>query len=179
MPTFPAQDQSSKHQSTIFTHSSSWSTKPRLQARCHPIIIMSYVTTKGPRTQEMTTDSLRKYLAALTAVAAVQQAVALPQPQTFPITQCNTDTYLVGDGDPHQNYWHVQVTSPLDCGDGGDGCNVSKLTQQTIGFTVSAGVSAGPWVSAGFSVEQSVSTGEQHTCEQPQSSILRARTSHA
>lgn len=78
---------------------------------------------------------------------------------------CQTDTILVGDGDPHQNYFEIQVTSPIDCGAGGAGCSVTKLNTHTVTWTASASVNIGPWISGGFSVSESITTGESRTCK--------------
>ncbi|KAF2722382.1 hypothetical protein K431DRAFT_222232, partial [Polychaeton citri CBS 116435] len=72
---------------------------------------------------------------------------------------------LDGDGDPHQNYYEVQVTDNLNCGMGGTGCSVSHLNSHTLGYTVSAGATLIAWISGGFSVDESYTTGETFTCD--------------
>ena len=73
---------------------------------------------------------------------------------------------LVGDGDPHTDYLHKQVSDPLSCGQGGsssDGCSVSYLKSYTIGWSVNVGGTVS-WLSGGFSVQESVTTGNSYTC---------------
>ncbi|KAK4177839.1 hypothetical protein QBC36DRAFT_210847 [Triangularia setosa] len=69
---------------------------------------------------------------------------------------------LVGDGNPHQNYFHVQMTSIVNCGDGG--CEMAYETSNTQTFTWSASASIAGWISGGFAVEKSHSVAEAITC---------------
>ena len=72
---------------------------------------------------------------------------------------------LVGNGDPHTDYFHKQVSDKHNCGAGGEGdtCSVSYLTSYTIGYSINVGGSVG-WFSGGFSVQESVTTGNTYTC---------------
>lgn len=124
---------------------------------------MSYDTcfTNINQSKKQKLSSSRFYVAALAAAASIQQVSALPQTIVQP--SCSHNTRLLGDGDPHQNYWEVQVTSSLPCYDGT--CSVGKTETDTVGWTVSAGINAGPYITGGFSVSESVSIGETTTCE--------------
>lgn len=83
----------------------------------------------------------------------------------FTQTCCQGDcnTALVGDGDPHTDYLHKQVTNTMNCGQGGSGCSVSELTSYTIGWIANVGGSI-PYISGGFSVTESQTTGDTYTC---------------
>jgi len=75
---------------------------------------------------------------------------------------------LVGDGDPHTDYLHKQVSETTGCGAEGtggsdDGCSVSYLTSYTIGWSASVTGTIN-WLSGGFSVQESVTTGDTYTC---------------
>ncbi|KAF9761351.1 hypothetical protein IL306_003848 [Fusarium sp. DS 682] len=82
--------------------------------------------------------------------------------------QCSswvTNTRLVGNGDPHQNYFHKQLSENINCGNA-QSCSVGKTDSEsfTIGFTVSAGGPAATWISGGFGVSESWTTGNSYTC---------------
>lgn len=72
---------------------------------------------------------------------------------------------LVGDGNPHTDYLHRQMTSTGECrdGPGAKGCGVGFSTSHTFGYTVSAGANIG-WFAPGFSVTESWTVGETKTC---------------
>ncbi|KAF1938209.1 hypothetical protein EJ02DRAFT_474332 [Clathrospora elynae] len=78
-------------------------------------------------------------------------------------TSCisNTDVVKVGDGNPHQNYLLKQISENIDCG-AAPSCTVgeTKSTSYTIGF--SGGGSQ--WISGGFDVSKSWSTGNSYSC---------------
>ncbi|KAK0736414.1 hypothetical protein B0T21DRAFT_288243 [Apiosordaria backusii] len=69
---------------------------------------------------------------------------------------------LVGDGNPHQNYFHVQMTSLLRCGDGD--CEIQYETGRAETFSWSASASIAGWISGGFAVEKTHSHAEATTC---------------
>jgi hypothetical protein len=105
--------------------------------------------------------------AVLTAISFSSPALALPAPEANvdvgdpPPNHCGKSiTLLDGDGDPHQNYYHMQVTNNLACGDGT--CSMSKINTHTVGYSVNGGISQ--WISGGFSVEESFTTGESELC---------------
>ncbi|KAI1044192.1 hypothetical protein LB505_008607 [Fusarium chuoi] len=74
-----------------------------------------------------------------------------------------TGTSLVGDGDPHQNYFHKQLSEVVNCGTA-QSCSVgnSQSISYTIGWT--ATLTPVSWISGGFSVSESWSTGNTYTC---------------
>ncbi|KAF4426135.1 hypothetical protein F53441_14140 [Fusarium austroafricanum] len=76
-----------------------------------------------------------------------------------------THPTLVNDGDPHQNYFHKQLSENINCANA-QSCSVGKTDSEsfTIGFTVSAGGPAATWMSGGFSVSESWTTGNSYTC---------------
>ncbi|KAF5660303.1 hypothetical protein FCIRC_12181 [Fusarium circinatum] len=74
-----------------------------------------------------------------------------------------TRTSLVGDGDPHQNYFHKQLSEVVNCGTA-QSCSVgnSQSVSYTIGWT--ATLTPVSWISGGFSVSESWNTGNTYTC---------------
>ncbi|PYH66916.1 uncharacterized protein BO88DRAFT_445315 [Aspergillus vadensis CBS 113365] len=87
----------------------------------------------------------------------------LEQRQTGACSQWSPATRKVGDGDPHQNYWRKQLSENLDCGDA-DHCTVgaSQSKSYTIGWTATA--DASQWISGGFAVQASWTTGLDYQC---------------
>ncbi|KAF5011964.1 hypothetical protein FDECE_1970 [Fusarium decemcellulare] len=83
--------------------------------------------------------------------------------------QCSgwtTSTTLVGNGDPHQNYYHKQLSETISCSNAVS-CSVgqTETTSFSIGFSVSLGDGPkGGWISGGFDVSKSWSTGNTYTC---------------
>ncbi|KFY33804.1 hypothetical protein V494_07306 [Pseudogymnoascus sp. VKM F-4513 (FW-928)] len=74
-----------------------------------------------------------------------------------------SDVVLIGNGDPHQNYRHTQLTIPIDCGHAkGCGCGESDAISYSINYTV-GGAFFG-WVNGGFSVTKTISTGRVYSC---------------
>ncbi|KAF5662963.1 hypothetical protein FHETE_7708 [Fusarium heterosporum] len=73
------------------------------------------------------------------------------------------ETVLVGDGDPHQNYFHKQLSEVISCGSA-QSCSVSENESKsfTIGWTAS--VTPVAWVNGGFSVSLSWTTGNAYSC---------------
>ncbi|KAE8161853.1 hypothetical protein BDV40DRAFT_288961 [Aspergillus tamarii] len=57
---------------------------------------------------------------------------------------------LVGDGDPHTDYLHRQMTSTGECrdGPGAKGCGIGFSASHTFGYTVSAGANIGADINA-------------------------------
>ncbi|KAF2818344.1 hypothetical protein CC86DRAFT_433620 [Ophiobolus disseminans] len=78
--------------------------------------------------------------------------------------QCHDErsTVKVGDGNPHQNYFNTQLSEVISC-QNAPSCAVGfeKTKSYTVGFTMAG---TGSWISAGFEVQQSWSTGNQYTC---------------
>lgn len=102
------------------------------------------------------------YVSALATFAAVSQAVALPQTPVQP--SCRRMTRLAGDGDPHQNYLEKQVTSNIDCNEAKT-CSITKINSHTVGWSVGVSASDGEFITGGFSVSKTKTTGESKTCE--------------
>ncbi|KAI9148358.1 hypothetical protein HJFPF1_12189 [Paramyrothecium foliicola] len=71
-------------------------------------------------------------------------------------------TDLVGNGNPHQNPWQVQLSIPMQC-PGHIGCEVSHIHSRSFSVGFSANAQSG-WFSGGFAVQSSIETGNQHTC---------------
>ncbi|KPM37924.1 hypothetical protein AK830_g8633 [Neonectria ditissima] len=72
-------------------------------------------------------------------------------------------TKLVGDGNPHQNYYLEQLSETINCGSA-DSCSVGESQSQsiTVGFSVSA--TLWEWLTGGFDVSVSWTTGNTYTC---------------
>ncbi|KAK7418933.1 hypothetical protein QQX98_003636 [Neonectria punicea] len=77
--------------------------------------------------------------------------------------QPKATTYMVGDGDPHQNYYHKQISENIFCG-ASPSCAVGyeQSESYTIGFSVSGDITS--WLSGGFDVQKSWETGNSYTC---------------
>ncbi|KAK4206228.1 hypothetical protein QBC37DRAFT_460505 [Rhypophila decipiens] len=79
--------------------------------------------------------------------------------------QCSIWTQVtnrVGNGNPHQNPWNVQVSQPMQC-PGHIGCSVGHGTSYEVGWSANVGL-VYQWISAGFAVQASVQTGNEYTC---------------
>ena len=138
----------------------------------------------------LTTTRLKLCLVTLLTLASIGQVAARPvadddvsKPtsveklfyrQTPVQRSCQTDTFLVGDGDPHQNSYEIQVTETIDCGAGGAGCSVSRLNSHTVSWTASATVNIGSWFSGGFAVTEAVTSGGTYTCKITRSLLLHS-----
>ncbi|EEP82227.1 predicted protein [Uncinocarpus reesii 1704] len=102
-------------------------------------------------------------------LSVVGLAYSLPAPKEkaprifdAPINTCGKRTSIrVGDGDPHQHFLHMQVTNPLACTNGA--CSLNHANEHTITSSISGGI--GGWVSGGFSVQESYTTGEAQDCD--------------
>ncbi|KAI7162803.1 hypothetical protein KC349_g1722 [Hortaea werneckii] len=77
--------------------------------------------------------------------------------------QFDPRTTLVGDGDPHQDWLHQQMTDTIACG--GGSCSVGQTLTHSYSFGWSASASAAGWITGGFSVQESVSSGNAYTCD--------------
>lgn len=108
----------------------------------------------------------------LALLLAICRASALPRPSNetsvgpnLPEKDfiCLSTIKRFGDGNPHQNYLNIQLTENINCGGGGK-CSVSHLSSHTIGFTASVAITPQDWISAGFSVQDSYTTGNTYGC---------------
>ncbi|ORX40173.1 hypothetical protein BD324DRAFT_648775 [Kockovaella imperatae] len=75
-----------------------------------------------------------------------------------------------GDGDPHQNYWHVQLSEPISCGGGGCSVDETQTKSLTIGFSIGTNSNFKPggnavWFQPSFSVQEQWQTGNQYQCD--------------
>ena len=77
------------------------------------------------------------------------------------------DDNTPGDGDPHQNYYHIQLSSNINCEGGGCQTSQSNTDSKTIGFTIGTNSNAKKlgWFQGGFSVSESWTTGNAYTCD--------------
>ncbi|KAK3389496.1 hypothetical protein B0H63DRAFT_463784 [Podospora didyma] len=79
----------------------------------------------------------------------------------------SSNTYAVGDGDPHQNPIHIQVTDPIECdGDGSRGCDIEPDRAQSFQILYYASANLNRWIDGGFAVQQSIDTREPGTAVQ-------------
>ena len=76
------------------------------------------------------------------------------------ITVVSTTDHSPGNGDPHQNYYHRQISNTVTCGSGD--CSVTSESAPVSRFTNSATFEY--WISGGFAVEQSLPGGDTFTC---------------
>ncbi|KAJ2972464.1 hypothetical protein NQ176_g7141 [Zarea fungicola] len=68
----------------------------------------------------------------------------------------------VGDGNPHQNPLNIQLSEAMQCGQASCSAGASNAVSFDIGFSASATLFS--WLSGGFSVGRSISTGNSYTC---------------
>ena len=72
-------------------------------------------------------------------------------------------TQLSGDGNPHQNAWDSQLSETITCGQTA-GCSVGSSNSKAYTVAFSATAKLAEWISGGFSVSQSWTTGNSYTC---------------
>jgi len=81
-------------------------------------------------------------------------------------TSCYTTLVPDGNGNPHQNYQHQQVSDTDPCSQDADGnfdCGISYSTSYSYTWSASIGVTD-EFISGGFSVSESWSSGDSYTC---------------
>ncbi|KAL2758859.1 hypothetical protein ACRALDRAFT_1069049 [Sodiomyces alcalophilus JCM 7366] len=73
-----------------------------------------------------------------------------------------SDTRRVGNGNPHQNPWNIQLSEPMQC-PSHVGCSTYHTTTRSfsVGWQANAAVS---WINAGFAVVQTTETGNSYVC---------------
>lgn len=72
-------------------------------------------------------------------------------------------TFLDGNGDPHQNPRHTQISRTGTCGSGP--CSISLTAGQTETYSWSWGLNPpGSWINGGFAVSESEQVSESFTC---------------
>ncbi|EEA19900.1 conserved hypothetical protein [Talaromyces marneffei ATCC 18224] len=69
---------------------------------------------------------------------------------------------IVGDGNPHQNYYANQLSENMNCGVRSCSVGQTQSVSYTIGWTASA--AASQWLTGGFSVSASWTTGNSYNC---------------
>ncbi|KAK3994806.1 hypothetical protein QBC44DRAFT_367323 [Cladorrhinum sp. PSN332] len=69
----------------------------------------------------------------------------------------------VGDGNPHQNFYHKQLSENMSCGSAKE-CSATweKTKSYSVGW--SASINGGAWTTGGFAVQTTWSTGNSYTC---------------
>ncbi|KAG9255663.1 uncharacterized protein F5Z01DRAFT_651753 [Emericellopsis atlantica] len=82
-----------------------------------------------------------------------------PPPDCSP----NYGVNVVGNGNPHQNYFDQQLSETINC-QASPSCSVGHEKETSITVEWSADISANGWISAGFSVSKSWTTGNEYTC---------------
>ncbi|ORX34858.1 hypothetical protein BD324DRAFT_653113 [Kockovaella imperatae] len=75
-----------------------------------------------------------------------------------------------GDGDPHQNYYHIQISEPISCGNGNCSVDETEANSYNIGFQVGSNSNFKPgevaeWFQPAFSVQESWKTGQKYKCD--------------
>ncbi|THC95321.1 hypothetical protein EYZ11_005181 [Aspergillus tanneri] len=72
---------------------------------------------------------------------------------------------IIGDGDPHTDYLHRQLTQIINCkgGPGADGCSGSYNEGNSFAYTVTGGAAVS-FFNGGFSVSETWSESETYTC---------------
>jgi hypothetical protein len=77
---------------------------------------------------------------------------------------CVQITTLVGDGNPHINYFAQQVTPTVSgCDQGNTQCSTGASQTTSFGWSASIGGDAG-WISGGFDVSEEVQNGVNEGC---------------
>ncbi|KAJ4390257.1 hypothetical protein N0V85_007405 [Neurospora sp. IMI 360204] len=94
---------------------------------------------------------------------AVNKTENITKRQYNPCSIWTATTILEGDGDPHQTPKHIQLSDPIDCTNGGCTVSYNAVKSMSIGFSVGSELTS--WISGGFSVEQSVETGNAFECQ--------------
>ncbi|KAK4451073.1 hypothetical protein QBC34DRAFT_437048 [Podospora aff. communis PSN243] len=105
--------------------------------------------------------------------------VTEPEPETLTATPTtlvprqrvceivSLSTERVGNGNPHQNPKHIQLSIPFNCTTpGGDGrpCVLEHSQQTSYSIGWEASISGAGWITGGFSVQKEVSTGTTAGC---------------
>ncbi|OBT58266.1 hypothetical protein VE04_01564 [Pseudogymnoascus sp. 24MN13] len=73
-----------------------------------------------------------------------------------------SDVVPIGNGDPHQNYLHTQLSEVISCG--GATCTVGRSDAKSYGISYSWAGNVFGWSSAGFSVTKTTTTGNNYGC---------------
>lgn len=97
-------------------------------------------------------------------ILAIHQALALPNNMTSMrfAEPCVRSVSLDGSGNPHQNYYEIQV-SDTNCGAGGIDCAVQQASRHKVSYTIE-GDDGYRWISGGFDVKRSYETDVSFGC---------------
>ncbi|KAH0420091.1 hypothetical protein CcaCcLH18_14188 [Colletotrichum camelliae] len=89
-------------------------------------------------------------------------------------------TELVGDGNPHQNYYHSQITENNECGLATCSTGTETSKSVSVGWSIETGGSISEWITGGFSVSVSWSAAVSQGCEtEPGNTVCQwYRTAH-
>ncbi|KAK1830957.1 hypothetical protein QBC39DRAFT_372271 [Podospora conica] len=103
---------------------------------------------------------------AIALISLLPLALAAPGVLDNRQTPCAFPEYkteLVGDGDPHQNYYHVQLSQPLFCNQSHE-CTVGHERSESVTVGWSGGVSGFDFFSGSFEVQETFTTGDTYEC---------------
>ncbi|KAK0738138.1 hypothetical protein B0T18DRAFT_394482 [Schizothecium vesticola] len=105
-----------------------------------------------------------RFIIALTILLPLALAApgSLDQRQT-PCAFPEYKTELVSDSDPHQNFYHIQLSENNDCGEATE-CSVGHEVSKSYTVGWFGGVSGFNFFSGGFEVQESYTTGKTYTC---------------
>jgi hypothetical protein len=78
------------------------------------------------------------------------------------VQPCEEWTELIGDGNPHQNYLHKQMSEDETC-DPSHTCAVSYTNGGSVSWSISGGA-GWEWISGGFDVSSDWSWDNTYTC---------------
>ena len=96
----------------------------------------------------------------------IENAIDVAARQAVPCPSQGSRIDLVGDGDPHQNYWNEQLSEVQTCSQT-SGCSVGQAQSYTVSvsFSVSAAATK-TWgfIDFGFGVSESWGTVSSYTC---------------
>ena len=71
-----------------------------------------------------------------------------------------------GDGDLHQNYYHIQLSDNVNCGSGSCSVGETDASSFSVGFTLGTNSNFKPtFFQGGLSVSESWETGNDYTCD--------------
>ncbi|KZF19049.1 hypothetical protein L228DRAFT_271675 [Xylona heveae TC161] len=73
-------------------------------------------------------------------------------------------TETVGDGNPHQNYFDKQLSQNINCG-AAPGCSIGQSNSISYTLGWNAGAIIDEWITGGFDVSVSWTTGNVQTCD--------------
>ncbi|KAL4894784.1 hypothetical protein BDV59DRAFT_164140 [Aspergillus ambiguus] len=87
----------------------------------------------------------------------------LEERQTGACSTWSPATREVGDGNPHQNYLRKQLSENLSC-ESAATCTVGAMQSKSYTIRWTASANSAQWISGGFAVQQSWTTGLNYEC---------------